>query len=236
MNTTKIYTALRAAGMTAAGACGVMGNLQAESAMKSNNAQDGMTILSDEDYTAAADSGQIDFIYDSVGYGLAQWTFWSRKKALIDFAHSRGVSVGDAAMQIDFLVQELQTEYPAVWSLLCSTDDVYSAAAKVCTDYERPAVSNIEYRASAASDYLAALGNLDYTAICPEDPESPIGSSADNGGIAITNETIYHLQSILVTYGYNIGTSSNPTGIDGYIGKKTVSALKDFVSRLEALL
>ena len=45
-----------------------------------------------------------------------------------------------------------------------------------------------------------------------------------------------HLQAILVTCGYNIGTQANSTGVDGYIGKKTVAAAKDFVTRLEAMV
>jgi long-subunit fatty acid transport protein len=38
-----------------------------------------------------------------LGYGLAQWTFWSRKQALLDFAKTAGKSIGDMTMQLDFL-------------------------------------------------------------------------------------------------------------------------------------
>ena len=104
MSNRTIYDALIAAHLTPEGACSVMGNMRAESAMKSNIAQRGMTTMTDEQYTAAADNGTINFTSDSVGYGLCQWTFHTRKAALLAFAHAKGVSVGDEAMQVQYLV------------------------------------------------------------------------------------------------------------------------------------
>jgi hypothetical protein len=58
----------------------------------------------DEEYTMLVDGGFYpDFVKDKAGYGLAQWTFWSRKQALLDFAKSKGKSIGDLQMQLDFL-------------------------------------------------------------------------------------------------------------------------------------
>ena len=88
MSNKSIYTALRAAGMTAEGACGLMGNMMAESNMRSNIAQRGMTSLSDAEYTRRADAGTLDFVHDAVGYGLCQWTYFSRKQNLLAFARS----------------------------------------------------------------------------------------------------------------------------------------------------
>ncbi|MBQ3388392.1 MAG: hypothetical protein IJG60_04180 [Thermoguttaceae bacterium] len=73
------------------GTAGLMGNLYAESTLHSNNLQNsyerklGMT---DDEYTDAVDSGTYEnFVRDAAGYGLAQWTFWSRKRR---FSNSRG--------------------------------------------------------------------------------------------------------------------------------------------------
>ena len=64
--------------------------------------------MSDADYTAQVDARIYqDFVHDSAGYGLAQWTFWSRKQKLLVFALSRGKSIGDLEMQLDFLWKEL---------------------------------------------------------------------------------------------------------------------------------
>lgn len=148
-----IYGALVRAGMTAAGACGLMGNMQAESGMKSNIVQRGMTALSDGEYTRRADAGEPDFIRDGAGYGLCQWTYWSRKQALLRFARERGVSVGDEGMQVEFCLSELCGEYPALRRFLCETQDVRAAAERVCREYERPAVNNVDARAAYAARF-----------------------------------------------------------------------------------
>lgn len=157
MDNESIYKILIGAGMSPEGACALMGNWQAESGLRANNAQNGMTRLTDEEYTRAADEGTIDFVYDSVGYGLAQWTFWSRKQKLLDFARSRGVSVGDTQMQIEFCIQELKNNYKAVWDKLCGGKDLYEATACVCTQYEKPAVNNIDTRYQYAQKFFTGL-------------------------------------------------------------------------------
>lgn len=150
MSNRTIYDALRAAGLTAEGACGLMGNMYAESTMKSNIAQRGMTNLSDEDYTALADNGipvnGKDFANDSVGYGLCQWTDRTRKRNLLAFCKARGASVGDEQAQVAFCLQELQREYPMLLLELRSSHDMRQCAADVCTKFERPAVNNIDER------------------------------------------------------------------------------------------
>lgn len=151
MSARDIYAKLIAAGLTHEGACGLMGNMQAESGMKSNIAQRGMTALSDEEYTAAAAEWPVKFIHDGVGYGLCQWTYWSRKQALFNFAQERGASVGNEEMQVEFCISELKNDYPGLWALLCSVTDIYTAASEVCTVYERPAVNNITVRAGYAN-------------------------------------------------------------------------------------
>ena len=153
MSARDIYAKLIAAGLTHEGTCGLMGNMQAESGMKSNIAQRGMTALSDEEYTTAAAEWPVKFIHDGVGYGLCQWTYWSRKQALFNFAQERGASVGDEEMQVEFCISELKNDYPGLWALLCSVTDVYTAASEVCTVYERPAVNNITVRAGYANQF-----------------------------------------------------------------------------------
>ena len=52
---------------------------------------------------------------DSAGYGLAQWTYHTRKKALLAFAQSKKKSVGDLGMQLEFLYKELSESYKGVF-------------------------------------------------------------------------------------------------------------------------
>lgn len=159
MSTQTIYQALKLAGLTSEGACGLMGNMKAESGMKANIAQRGMTAMSDEEYTAAADAGMINFVKDSVGYGLCQWTYWSRKQGLLDFAKAKHVSVGDEDMQVQYCLKELG-EYPGVLSVLQTSTDLKRCSDIVCTDFERPAVNNLDQRYSFALEFYNMYAGL----------------------------------------------------------------------------
>lgn len=157
MSSKTIYDALRTAGLTTEGACGLMGNMMAESSMQADIAQRGMTKLTDAQYTAAADNGLLDFTRDAVGYGLCQWTYHTRKAALLAYARARGVSVGNEDMQVQFCVKELREDFPGVWAVLTSSHDLYDCTRQVCLDYERPAVNNIDARYRAAQDFFNKL-------------------------------------------------------------------------------
>ena len=161
MNALSILTALVRGGMSPIAACAMGGNMMAESGMKSNIAQRGMTKLTDEQYTAAADAGTINFADDSVGYGLCQWTYRTRKKDLLDYAKSMGASVGDETMQVQFCLAELKTDYPSLWKYLKTATDLYEATAKICREYENPAIKNVDARYKYAiqmhTDYGAIL-------------------------------------------------------------------------------
>ena len=82
-----------------------MGNLYAESGLNPQNLQniyEKKLGYSDASYTAAVDNGfYSDFVHDSAGYGLAQWTFWSRKQALLNQFQDQ---VMDRATLEDFML------------------------------------------------------------------------------------------------------------------------------------
>ena len=158
MSELSILQAFVAAGMTPVGACAMGGNIQAESGFKSNIAQRGMTEMSDDEYTAAADK-YLNFAGDSVGYGLCQWTYPTRKQHLLDYAQSMGASVGDEAMQAEFAILELKHDYPSLWGYLCETQDLSGATGRICTEYERPAVNNIAERARYAHELYMWYGD-----------------------------------------------------------------------------
>lgn len=204
MTKQQIYDRFRAAGLSHAGICGLMGNLMAESSLISNIAQRGMTSLSDEEYTERFDRKPESCYRDSVGYGLAQWTFRSRKQALWSFAHGRGKSVGDMDMQLDFILHELREDYPGLFAFLCSTDDVYAAAERVCTEYERPAVNNVDRR------YELALT-----------VEKAVPVTKEEVWVA-PDISILVMQAVLVANGYN-------TEISGHSNEHFLKTLARFV-------
>lgn len=125
------------------GVAGLMGNLYAESGLRANNLQNSYEKklnITDAEYTRLVDENAYpDFVKDKAGYGLAQWTFWSRKQALLDFAKSKGKSIGDLQMQLDFLWKELMMSYPAVLTVLQNAENVREASDAVLLWYERPA-------------------------------------------------------------------------------------------------
>ena len=139
-----IWDTLYAEIKNAYGTAGLMGNLYAESALHANNLQNnGNTKLGmvDAEFTASYDSGAYamdTFIHDGYGYGLAQWTYYSRKEALAKFAKEKGTSIGDLSMQLAFLLKEIKG-YTSVRKTLTTATTVRAASDAVLLNYERPA-------------------------------------------------------------------------------------------------
>ena len=168
MSAQTIYDELRRAGMTHEGACAMLGNMQCESRFKANIVQIGMTSLTDAQYTKLFDANPERCISDGIGYGLCQWTYPQRKRNLRQFARNWGVSVGAEDMQTAFAIEELKTEYAALWKYLCETDELYIATERICKEYERPAVNNVDARYKAAQDFSATLAAMNATGTSPD--------------------------------------------------------------------
>ena len=214
MSNQTIYDALRAGGLTHEGACGLMGNMMAESGMCAAIAQRGMTALSDAEYTRRADTGTLDFVHDAVGYGLCQWTYFSRKWALKDYAAARGLSVGDEGLQTAFCIRELQNDFPGVWAVLCASHDLYECARIVCLQYERPAVNNVEARFAYAQDFARGLS---------PDTDS-VGDAVDGPAPDLS---VLMLQALLRGNGYDIEP-------DGRVSAAFFAKLREFTGDMEA--
>ena len=194
MSELSILKQLVLGGMTPIAACAMGGNMYCESTLHSSIAQRGMTSLSDAEYTAAADAGTIDFAHDAVGYGLCQWTYYTRKQKLLEYARAYGTSVGDETMQVKFCLEELRTEYPSLWAYLQTAQTLYEAAARICKEYERPAVNNIQDRASAGNSlYMAHGSELESGELRVESGETQgatAAQSADNAECGMRNSEL----------------------------------------------
>ena len=150
-----IWEYLISLGFTEEATAGIMGNIHAESACQPNNAQNSgnkKTGLTDDQYTTKVDNndrsytctkngvkyyGQQAFIYDSIGYGLCQWTYWTRKKALLDYAKKQKTSISNTYMQIDYLIKELK-QYGLLNKIKTSKDIRYVTKV-ILTEFEKPA-------------------------------------------------------------------------------------------------
>lgn len=142
MSVQSIYSKLMKEFNNSYGVCGLMGNLQAESGLSSTNMQNsyekklGMT---DDLYTTSVDNGDYtNFVKDGVGYGLAQWTYYTRKQKLLDYVRSLNKSIGDEDTQVDFLIKELKESYKTVYNAIKSATSVKGASDIVLTRFEQP--------------------------------------------------------------------------------------------------
>ena len=206
-----VWNYLKSAGLTDAGVAGLMGNLYAESGIKSNKVEassikkssiqshdysrdHGFTYDSDS-YTAAVDKGLKEGLKGSAeqnlkptfgvipeyefthmpwktdrkksdgtyfgqnGYGLVQWTTINRKQGLYNLAKSKGVSISDKKMQLEYLLGELQSKFPGVYNTLKTTSSLAEASNKVLVDFESPknAMSKSSERASYGQTYYDAF-------------------------------------------------------------------------------
>lgn len=174
-NETKIWNFLKGKGLNDFAIAGVMGNLYAESGLIPNNLQNSYSAslgYTDEEYTKAVDDGSYtNFVRDAAGYGLAQWTYWSRKENLLNFAKAAGKSIGDLDMQLDFFWKEL-SGYGHVMSVLRTAKSVFEASTVVLLEYERPADQS-----EAAQKRRAGFGEKYYnqftTTTTPEAEKAP---------------------------------------------------------------
>ena len=146
MNEATIWKYLKAQGLTDAGVAGLMGNIYAESGLNPKNLQNSYEKklgYTDATYTASVDNGTYtNFVRDSAGYGLCQWTYWTRKQALYAFCKAIGASIGDLDAQLRFLMKELSESFKSVLGVLMTTASVREASDIVLLQFERPAKMN----------------------------------------------------------------------------------------------
>lgn len=232
-NTAAIYNYLtRTLGLNTAAACGVMININAESAMSPINLQNTYNTkfgLSDEAYTNAVNKGkgvyktssgkEQNFKSDSGGYGLCQWTSTGRKTNLLSRAVSSNRSIGDINMQLEHLNAELQS-YQQVLTTLRSVPNnaagAYIAAAEFCLAYEIPAntVSTAASRGKTCltnywqtySGSAASATGTSFVSLCGYAYPTAIkvGKGMDVTGYAVSN---YNITSVTATISNSSGTA-----------------------------
>ncbi len=126
----------------------VMGNMEAESNCVSCRLQGDFSTdyQKSKEYTALVDKGDISreqFVYNGPGgggYGLCQWTYWSRKAGLYDLVKSQGVSIGDEFIQVEWLVRELfQDEFRPVLNTLQNSESIRECSDVMIKKFLRPA-------------------------------------------------------------------------------------------------
>lgn len=178
-NDKTIWDFLKAKGLTDYAAAGVMGNLNAESGLRPDNLQNSYEKklgYTDAEYTAAVDNGSYtNFVHDSAGYGLAQWTFWSLKQGLLDYAKAAGESIGSLNMQLNYLYSELKR---TILTDLQKATSVRQASDIMLTRYERPADQS-----EAVQVRRAGYGQEYYNKYAKESEVKTVGKTINAGFI-----------------------------------------------------
>ena len=162
-NAKYIFYECTKAGMTPEATCALLGNLQEESGFNPMNLEDTAnkkTGMTDSEYTDAVNGGSYaGFVRDGFGYGIAQWTFYSRKQNLINFIRARKGSVGDLSLQVAFLLWELKGYYGRIWKMLCSSTDILECTRVLLYEWENPKEKekNLKQRYANARQWYAQL-------------------------------------------------------------------------------
>lgn len=236
----------RKAGMTLAGAAGMLINIECESAFKSTNLQDSYELslgMNDAQYTSRVDnSSYTRFVGDQAGYGLCQWTADDRKDGMLKFHRKRGVSIGDFRTQVDWMLTEIKS-YTRAWRTVTLSNNPYECGYAICKYYEIPAdtETKADYRGGQAQrwyDFLAA--NIGVEIVIPESDPAPAAQivsspAVDDEGIPIPQTwpprvidahcsgwpEVWMLQGIMKCRGLNVL-------VDGIWGSALTDKVKQF--------
>ena len=245
-NVLLIFNQLRAAGVSRAGALGLLGNWKAESGLEPGRLQNDFSAnrIYSHAYTADVTAGRItrtQFARDQKGYGLAQWTYFNfstgqgRKLELYDFWKKSGKALDDVSMQVSFALHELTTEaqYAGLWQILRTTDDIWTATDKVCRLYEQPYYCNVDTRFRYAKELEAEIGAAASTVPVSDNPAIEEASPKITDPLyypyrmidkSMTGADVAVLQAILTARGYYTGS------LDSLFGDALDAAVRKFQS------
>lgn len=186
---------------------GIMGNLQAESGINPINLENkGNTALgmTDEEYASALANGKIseeDFVNDGYGFGIAQWTYPSRKKGLWNFAetHLPKEPITSLSLQVKYLVDEVFGDYESLSRTLVSATSVKEASDAFLLQFEKPknqSEENLRHR--------AALGQAFYDKFAVQPPAEEEDTPPEEGTVQnyimvpaeVLSELLHHAKAI----------------------------------------
>ena len=169
--TQHLWATLLNNGMSITGAAGMMGNIYAESNCCPERVQGDYSsgYSNSKAYTEQVDKkiiSEYDFVHNGPGgggYGLCQWTYYTRKQNLYDNTVKQNISIGNLDAQVKFLIAELKTtryntrdegvEGTTVWDVVKSTasNTVAQCSNAILLNFEKPA--NMESKKNQRANY-----------------------------------------------------------------------------------
>jgi hypothetical protein len=126
--------------MTDTGIAGIMGNMKAESGFNPKNLQNSYESklgYTDDSYTSAVDNGTYNnFVKDSAGYGLVQFTYYTLKQGLLNYAKKHNLSVGSEDAQLNYIYNDQKGG--DAWKATKNASTPAEAAKQWMLKYEKP--------------------------------------------------------------------------------------------------
>lgn len=157
-----IWNYFKNKGFTDYAIAGILGNIQHESGISSNNLQNSKEKFlgyNNISYTNAVDNGTYNnFVNDGAGYGIVQFTHSGYKQQLLSRAKANKVSVSNLELQCEILNEQIQ----GIKVLLNSAGNVETATHIFLMQYEKPAnpsASASIRKANATNWYTKLSGN-----------------------------------------------------------------------------
>lgn len=180
-NAALVAKQLKQAGLTKAQIAGVLGNFQLESGFNPR----------------VNEGGQVGAPLGRGGYGFAQWT-GGRQTNLVNFAKSRKMDPGDANLQAQFLLHELQGPESRAFESLKGAVSPEESARRFLTDFERAGIPKTKQRQEAARQIYGKLGFLDQPVPGTAPPASqPPTAKGNQLGNSLLQRVMGMLPSIL---------------------------------------
>lgn len=172
------------------GVAGLMGNLYAESGCTPYACQPSrpydvcMTYINNVNNHAISEN---QFVYGGcssaggytstqLGFGLAQWTFYSRKQGFYDYVFDHSSNIGNLQDQIDYVIKEI-TDNSDWYNAVTQATDLDTVSDYLMLNFENPQDKSIEakkVRRSYSSDIYD-----EYNGTVPVEPVNPQPPSTD---------------------------------------------------------
>ena len=154
-NEEKAWNFFKSKGLNDYACAGLLANANAESGLKPNNLQDTYQRklnMTDDEYTQAVDNGTYNnFIYDAAGYGIFQFTYWTLKKGLLEYARVTNRSIGSLEMQLEYSWQTFEKNYSSMLNTLKTATSVLEASNAVLLKFECPADQSVSMQNKRAA-------------------------------------------------------------------------------------
>ena len=142
-----IWNFFKSKGLNDYACAGIVANAYAESGCNPTNLENMYEQrfgMSDNEYMNAVDNGiYTNFVHDCAGWGIFQFTYFTLKQGLLDYARQTNRSIGDINMQLEYSWMLFEKNYSGMLKKLRSATSVLQASNAVLLDFERPADQSV---------------------------------------------------------------------------------------------